>query len=245
MAVFLSWVDSDSNVSSLLLDASPGRTHTASAQVTEHPVEKGTPATDNIRPLPRKLSIEGFITNTPIGPPPVAKQIAGSGAGGTVFLPANDVGGGAGVDAEVTTVTIYPKTTIATYIRGPRPPEQVTALDFLEEFDRVTESFVSLVQAVQHGCLFDIATSLATYSNMAATSMTVTETNHAAQALQFTMEFQELRIVTAKAALVPPRSKKDDTGSHAPEKADAGEDHVLRDTVRAITNFFGVTSPDR
>lgn len=239
--VLLAWVDSDNKASQLLIDASPSRSHTATAQVTEHPVEKGAPATDYIRPMPRRLSIEGFITNTPIGAPPVVTEVAAINAAGQVAasLPsASDVGGGAGVDAEVTTVTITPLTTYNTYIRGPRPPEQVTALDFLEDFDRVRTSFSALVDAVLHGCLFTIITSLTDYQNMAALSMTVTEDKHSVNALNFTMEFQELRIVTTQVVLVPARSAKQNMGTKTPAAADeATKGKVLQSTASAI--IFG------
>lgn len=239
--VFFSWVDANGKASDLLLDASPGRTHTASAQVTEHPVEKGTPATDNIRPLPRKLSIEGMITNTPLGAPPTAQQIVQSGIVLSP-LPQNDAGGGAGFTAGKYAVEIWPQTTNNSYLRGPRPPYSLVAWQQSGKFDRVKTSFVALVLAVQHGCIFTISTSLNEYSNMAATSMVVTESSHGAQALQFTMEFQELRIVETKTVLVPARQAEKDTGSHAPSKPSAEQEtKVLRSMSRATANDLNVT----
>lgn len=242
--VFFSWVDADGKASDLLLDASPSRSHNASAQVTEHPVETGAPVADSIRPMPRRLTIEGMITNTPIGAPPVSKVRAARGAGGAVLrASANDVGGGAGINAEVTSVEMWPATTNATYIRGPRPPVRVTALDFLEQFNRVQDSFLALVGAISQGCLFNISTSLVDYADMAAIGFEVTESAHGVDALQFTIEFQQLRIVSNKIVAVPVRQKKQDVGSKAASEAKPEEKSVLRDTVRAITNFFGVTQP--
>lgn len=217
--VFFSWVDLDGNASNLLIDASTGRTHTSSAQVTEHAVERGTPATDNIRPLPRRLTVECLITNTPLGTPP-----EGASDGVTASLEL--------VEREMT------------LFNGKPQKFGWNAVRFSATFDRVQNSFLMLVDAVIHGNIFAITTSLSNYSNMAATNMTVTETTHGTQALQFTIEFQELRIVERGATvIVPARQKKQDTGHKAPETADDSQDHVLRDTVRAVTNFFGITSP--
>lgn len=236
--VFFSWVDYDGKNHDLLLDASPSRQHAIAAQVTEHPVEKGTPVTDNIRPLPRRITVDGFITNTPIAAPPVVKTLAGLGDLGSVSRASpNDVGGGAGVDAEQTRVTFYPATTNASFIRGPRPPFEAVALDFLEGFDRVRKSFVALVEAVTRGYLFYIATSLTDYSNMAATSMTVNETTHAAQALQFSIEFQELRIVSTQVVAVPPRiATKEHVGQKTPTPADGATDKKLESIIAAGFN---------
>jgi hypothetical protein len=241
--VFFSWVDGDGGVHGLLLDASPSRQHTVSAQVTEHPVERGAPATDYIRPMPRRLTVEGFITNTPIGAPPVVKEIAAVGNNGVVLRDSvSDAGGGAGINAEVTAVELFPLTTNATFIRGPRPPFKVTALDFLERFDRTRDSFASLVQAILAGNLFSIATTLADYDNMAAVNMTVNESTTAADALNFSIEFQELRIVSTVIVAVPARQKNEKVGPKPPPNADEdpGKKKALQSTLSAA-----VSGPDQ
>lgn len=50
---------------SLTLDASLRQSHDQENEITEHPVEQGANVTDNIRPRPRKLVIEGLISATP------------------------------------------------------------------------------------------------------------------------------------------------------------------------------------
>lgn len=51
----------------LSIDATMQETHSASAEVTEHPVEVGADITDHIRPKPVELHIDGVITNSPLG----------------------------------------------------------------------------------------------------------------------------------------------------------------------------------
>lgn len=51
----------------LIIDVSISEQYTKAAEVTTQPIETGSDATDNIRPLPDKVQIEGLVSNTPIG----------------------------------------------------------------------------------------------------------------------------------------------------------------------------------
>lgn len=42
-------------------------THAVSSDVTDHPVETGVNISDHVRPRPKTFTIEGIISNTPIG----------------------------------------------------------------------------------------------------------------------------------------------------------------------------------
>jgi hypothetical protein len=52
----------------ITVDATMQETHTFEADITEHPVEQGANITDHIRPKLKHYSIDGIISNTPIGP---------------------------------------------------------------------------------------------------------------------------------------------------------------------------------
>lgn len=54
-------------IDALELDASLSETHASDVDVTEHPVEQGANISDHARKLPHKLTLEGIVTNTPIG----------------------------------------------------------------------------------------------------------------------------------------------------------------------------------
>jgi len=72
------------------LDAAKSRGFEAAAEVTELPVEEGSPITDHVRPTNPTVSIEGVISNTPIVVPStqmggvtrVVRSISLSGQGG-------------------------------------------------------------------------------------------------------------------------------------------------------------------
>jgi hypothetical protein len=53
-------------IDSIVLDASISENHQSEAEVTEHPVEKGTNIADHARPKQDTLTIEGVISNTPL-----------------------------------------------------------------------------------------------------------------------------------------------------------------------------------
>jgi hypothetical protein len=56
-------------IGTVWIDVSISERHSLSAEVTTHPVERGTDIVDHIRPMPREIQIEGFVTNHPIEPP--------------------------------------------------------------------------------------------------------------------------------------------------------------------------------
>lgn len=53
----------------ITVDATVRESHEHVAEVTEHPVESGTEISDNIRMKPRKLTIEGVVSATPVMDP--------------------------------------------------------------------------------------------------------------------------------------------------------------------------------
>ena len=50
------------------IDAALTEDHSFDNEVTTHPVERGSDVADNVRAQPISISIEGVVSNTPIGP---------------------------------------------------------------------------------------------------------------------------------------------------------------------------------
>lgn len=50
----------------LAIDATLQETHSAAAEVTEHPVEVGSDIADHVRPKPVELRVDGIVTNAPL-----------------------------------------------------------------------------------------------------------------------------------------------------------------------------------
>jgi hypothetical protein len=52
-------------IGTIWIDVSLSEKHSLTAEVTEHPVEDGSAISDNVRPQPRTVQIEGLVTNHP------------------------------------------------------------------------------------------------------------------------------------------------------------------------------------
>jgi hypothetical protein len=155
------------------LDASVNEAHQGSAQVTEHPVETGAAVTDNIRPLPRRLTIEGVVSNTPIY--------------AEILSPTRVSNGDVNAEVKSTSFTTASGKTVTT--------PKGKALQFSEKFDRVKDVYEALVGAYQNGSLITIATTLQRYDSFAITALNVPRNVDNSNAIQFTIDFQEILTV--------------------------------------------------
>lgn len=70
----------------LTVDATLQETHSAAAEVTEHPVEVGSDVTDHIRPKPVEVRIDGIVTNSPLPRDLLRSAITASPLGPAVAL---------------------------------------------------------------------------------------------------------------------------------------------------------------
>jgi hypothetical protein len=66
MSVLVQILDQDTQSLLLRVDVSLSESHEGDAEATDHPVEQGANVTDHIRPKPQQLTIEGFVSNTPL-----------------------------------------------------------------------------------------------------------------------------------------------------------------------------------
>lgn len=76
-------------INDYVIDASLTETHTFESDVTEYPVEQGSAISDNVRPKPVVVVIEGIVSDTPIGKMVDLRNNQGD-AGGMNFLPSVD-----------------------------------------------------------------------------------------------------------------------------------------------------------
>lgn len=58
---------SDSELQTITFDATLKESHDMAAEVTDYPVEEGSDVSDNIRPKPRTLQLDGIISDAPLG----------------------------------------------------------------------------------------------------------------------------------------------------------------------------------
>lgn len=69
MAVLMTFITKRAQLADIELDASLSEVHSASVEVTDHPVESGASISDHARALPEQLTIEGLVTNNPLWGP--------------------------------------------------------------------------------------------------------------------------------------------------------------------------------
>jgi hypothetical protein len=166
-------------------------TPNTSSTATSHPVQKGAPISDHVRPEPLRLSVEAMVTNTPIKVP----RTQMNGVTGTVTSQ--------GMDVRISTV-VGP---------GVRQPSSVTvpvtALRFSDKFDRVRDVYREL-RAIQDASQpVSIRTmkgsddsgneveahGLEDYEDMVIVSLSAPRDAQSGSAVAFTFDAQKVRIV--------------------------------------------------
>lgn len=185
--VQLFYVMPDGTNGTVALDASVSEQHGVQAQVTEHQVESGTNVTDYIRPMPRRLSITGLVTNTPIATPTTQNR---------------------GVTGQTSTFTGQDGT-------------KWKALQFTGEFDRVRDVYGVLVDAALAGATFQVVTTLENYQSLAITNLVAPRDADHGNAVQFQIDFQEIRVVDSQTVQALPKSiSKTHKGKQAGKQLD-------------------------
>ena len=142
------------------LDVTQDEAHEWKNDVTLYPVEEGSQISDNIRRIPDKVTITGWITDSPINDDDLA-----------AFNQSSDEG----------------------------------APDFPS---RVFTTFGLLHDLMEQRELMTVYTRYATYTNMALQSCNVPRNGNIGEALNFTLEFVAVRIVSTQTVDVPPGISK-------------------------------------
>lgn len=182
MSVMLSYTI-NGTVRNSLLDASVNEMHGAESQITEHQVETGPNITDYIRPMPLRLSITGVVTNTPIVQS--LQQLIPVTAPKTVQPSDNFTG-------SVQKTSLF-------QVNG----QQASLLRFDSDFDRVRDIYDDLADATLNGVLFTVYTSLTVYENMAIAHLAVPRDAANGNAIQFTIDMQQIIEVSVQLVNTP------------------------------------------
>ena len=76
-------------INNYVIDVATSEDHAFDSEVTEYPVEQGGDITDNVRPKPITVTLEGIVSDTPIGP--IADLRNSQGDNGQLdYLPSHD-----------------------------------------------------------------------------------------------------------------------------------------------------------
>jgi hypothetical protein len=203
MAAYLLPNDGSSQIVTFDLTISEG--HEATAEVTTHPVEKGSNIADHVRPNPRNLNLELYVTNTPT----------------------TDIGRGSSERMELEIPRWEPPLSatpgsVYRELRGLIPlgqPRSVTirALTFPDVFDRVKEVYTTLLDLWSRGVDMSIVSSLGTYETMVLTSVGVPRTEKGGAT--FNISSTQVKTVTTATVSAPAPSEK----RGAPNQAKGGQ----------------------
>lgn len=214
------------------IDVSISETHSVGADVTEHPVESGSDIADHIRPTPRTVRIEGFVTNHPIELPlshaggtraiedaglidvttvpgrripPMSVEIEGEPTD-LGFIPGGGQAGALLGAIGLDTNRSRRKYAAERYAedRDGRTFYAVNALAFSQDFDRVGAVYAALVQVVTDAQPVRLVTGLDIYDSVALTDLSFDRSSDVGpSALKFSATCTVLRIVSAQTVATP------------------------------------------
>lgn len=223
--------------SSLLIgfDQTASENHTAVATVTKHPIEKGSDVADHVRTDPETLTLEVFVSNTPI------TTLDGRGAVTVVELPRPRL-----VAPRLTT----PGAVFNAVSQGldslltPQAPARAQVLRFGSSFDRVREIHEALLDLWVRAQTSTVITSKRTYENMVLVQvgLPITEPGGAS----FSLAFEQIKIVVSATVQAPkpaekrgaPTQKKGSQSTQEVKDKDAEKSTSL--AVKALDALGGV-----
>lgn len=178
----------------LEIDAVPRRTHEFTSTVTSHPVESGLKISDTIIFNNKKLTLDGMISNTPIG----IFQSLGGLFGAAIST--TNIGAAVGVVAGNTIVSLLQ-----------------------DEGDRVQNALKFLTELYEDGIPFTVVTKLRTYNDVVLTNLQLNETPETSNTLNFTATFEEIKVTFTNFVEVPPEKVSTDIEKDATTKVNTGK----------------------
>lgn len=214
----------DDSYPPITFDLILSESHSHTSEITEHPVEVGANVTDHIRPLPTVLSLELFVTNSPVS------EFSGEHTGEQItteidvphYEPPNEptIGGvfrlaAKGINAGLDAIT------------GGPAPKKAQFLGFTDTFDRIKETHDTLLDLWQRGETMQVVTSTQIYDSMAFAQVQYPRTE--AGGASFSLEFKHIRTVTSETVKAPkplelrgvPKANKGAQGAKKPDGKDA------------------------
>jgi len=182
----------DGKTGAIVLDALIKEDYSADAEPTTHPVEDGADITDHVILRPRTLSIEGVVTETPLGGFVDSLVNAGIQTVTSTIGQAvkKKVGGGAFGTAATSRVQGLAGKTLSGLIKGPAG-NRLNGV--LQELRAVRDSRQPVT----------IVTGLTQYDSFILRSFTVSRDQTTGKSIRVSLSFQELIKATSKTIKVP------------------------------------------
>lgn len=197
--------------SAIFLDATLSENFTAEAEVTQHPVENGIDISDHIILKPKKLSIDGIISETPFSSD---SQIAGLATSVAASI-GQEIGGAYGGLAATLGINqtktmaglLTPKSVTGGTVRDTEgefrddtaiPSENSRLRDAMNEFELIRLDKQPLT----------IITGLKKYENYVLTSFQVRRDTKSGQSIQVHLELSEFQVASSQSVKIAvPKTK--------------------------------------
>lgn len=212
MALLALLTQTKAKIGGIELDCSVNETHERSAELTKYPVEDGGNISDNVVLLPKKLTIEGLVSKTPLGVAGLIGSAATAGAGAAATAATTDAKKKQQNAALSRGLALTGAASIgglvASAIFSRDPADVFAALDELYE-RRIPFTVVTALTGGGASPLGKVADFIgfgsvkqAVYQNMILTSLNVPRNAKTVNALRFTATMEQVTIVSSQLSLV-------------------------------------------
>lgn len=207
----LTWQDATGQTVDVQFDVISTDSYEAVMAITAHPVEKGAPVVDHAREEPKKLSIEGFVSNTPL-----PSNLTDAERSKMAALPvALDYSAGNKPQGAPLLSPGGLMQALSKAIGGEdKLPATVTAFRAVGEMpDRARDVFEKLETARTSRSLITASTRLHSVNNLLIDHISVARTVESSGGLPFQLGLTQVRIVSSETVSYPkpsqPRASKE------------------------------------
>jgi len=244
MTAFLVPDDDSSRI--ITFDVIENELHESVAEVTDHPVEIGINIADHVRPLPDRLSLTAYTSNTPILVNPYTQR--GEQLSFELKVPQWEI------PIEPTPGSLYRAGLqamgglVGSIFGGDK--RTVSILGFADVFDAIYETYEVLREFQANGVLLQIVTPIRTYEDMILERVAAPRTAGDA-GVSFGLDVRQIRVVESGQVAAPPVPADDvpgglplaDKGGQGAKPPGAGEDEERPGSVaHRILNGQGLPS---
>lgn len=227
MAQLVFLYEQGGELSLLKFDALLTEQHSATATVTEHPIERGANIIDHVRPERRHLTIEAFVTNTPIESPDV------DGARGSVRVTE--------LSPSQRTFDKLANRKKASTTQFTKAVTKANVLQFDASFNRVVSVHATLSRLCREGTIVTVISPLTRYTQMCIQEISSPRDAASRNASTFTISLIEIETANSQTVDEPlplePRGQRSSNRGAAPV-TEVPEVEVL-DPVRSESILHG------
>ncbi len=223
MTVSLSWINARTGTLDYIrFDVVTSETRESLMTITDHPVEDGSNVVDHARELPKKVSIEGFVSNKPLwsnpGMAPLADYTARAlalpspprglrPARRRLDLPKPPLRKNLASLVQAGIGAIFPPGDTYATLAAEAPadqPLQATVLAANADFpDRARAMYEALLAAQAARTLFTVSSSSGEIDNMLIEKISVPRTVDTGNGADFSIELTQVRIVKSETVAAP------------------------------------------